>query len=322
MIPRLPKTRAARYLLQGRFDKMGKLIRCITSDGLVCAFGIESTDIVSAAERYHKTSAVVTAALGRMLTAASLMGDMLKGEKDTLTVKIDGGGPAGPIIAAADSNGNVRGYAVNPVVEIPLKENGKLDVGGAVGKNGTLYVIKDLGLKEPYNGFVPISTGEIAEDITGYFAVSEQIPTVCALGVLVNPDLTVNCAGGYIIQLLPAAAGDEAVISKLEENIRKMKPVTELLSEGKDIEEIIRTSLSGFEVEVLNEHTAEYKCNCSRARFKNALTALTADELEGIISDIGEAHTVCQFCGNEYIFTKNELQNILNNKRQKNQKNT
>lgn len=299
---------------------MGKLIRCITSDGLVCASAVDSTDIVAKAEKYHKTSAVVTAALGRLLTAASMMGDMLKGEKNTLTLKIDGDGPAGPIIAAADSSGNVKGYAVNPVVEIPLKPNGKLDVGGAVGTNGTLYVIKDLGLKEPYNGFVPVATGEIAEDITGYFAVSEQIPTVCALGVLVNPDLTVNCAGGYIIQLLPAANGDEAIISKLEENIRKMEPVTEMLSAGKDIEEIVRTALSGFDVEVLSESKAEYKCGCSRQRFYNALTALSVDELTGIIDEIGEADTVCQFCEKHYKFTKSELVNILESKSKKSKK--
>ena len=301
---------------------MGKLIRCITGDGLVVAYGIDSTDIVSAAEKYHKTSAVVTAALGRLLTAASMMGDMLKGEKDTLTVKIDGGGPAGAIVAVSDSKGFVRGYAVNPVVEIPLKENGKLDVGSAVGKNGTLYVIKDLGLKEPYNGFVPIATGEIAEDITEYFAISEQIPTVCALGVLVNPDLTVNCAGGYIIQLLPAATGDETVISKLEDNIRKMKPVTELLASGADIETIIRLALSGFEVEVLSESNVSYKCNCSRERFLGALSSLKEEELTEIIEEIGEANTVCQFCESEYKFTKSELKTILKNKREKNEKNT
>ncbi|MCQ2441222.1 MAG: Hsp33 family molecular chaperone HslO, partial [Clostridia bacterium] len=193
---------------------MGKLIRCITSDGLVMATALDSTDIVSKAEQIHKTSAVVTAALGRLLTATSMMGDMLKNTNDSITVKLDGDGPIGSVIAVSDAVGNVRGYAINPVVEIPLKENGKLDVSGAVGTNGTLYVMKDLGLKEPYNGFVPIATGEIAEDITAYFAISEQIPTVCALGVLVNPDLTVNKSGGYIIQLLPAANGDEEIISK------------------------------------------------------------------------------------------------------------
>ena len=165
------------------------------------ASALDSTDIVSKAEKIHNSSAVVTAALGRLLTATSLMGNMLKGAKNTITVKVAGDGPAGSLIAVADAEGNVRGYAVNSVVELPLKPNGKLDVSGAVGTNGTLYVIKDLGLKEPYNGFVPLSSGEIAEDITAYYAVSEQIPTVCALGVLVNPDLTVKKAGGYIIQL-------------------------------------------------------------------------------------------------------------------------
>ena len=243
---------------------MGKLIRCITSDGLVMATALDSTDIVAKAEQLHKTSAVMTAALGRLLTATSMMGNALKGENNTITVKIDGDGPAGALIAVADSKGDVRGYAVNPVVEIPVKENGKLDVCGAVGTQGTLYVIKDLGLKEPYNGFVPLSTGEIAEDIAAYYAVSEQIPTVCALGVLVNPDLTVRVAGGYIIQLLPAAHGYDEVITKLENNIKAMKSVTTLLEEGKSIEEIVKIALKGFEVEVLEEEQVAYKCNCSK----------------------------------------------------------
>ncbi len=290
---------------------MGKLIRCITSDGLVMATAIDSTDIVARAESLHKTSAVVTAALGRLLTATSLMGNALKGEDSTITVKIDGNGPSGAVIAVADSNGDVRGYAVNPVVEIPLKENGKLDVSGAVGRDGTLYVIKDLGMKEPYNGFVPIATGEIAEDIAAYYAVSEQIPTVCALGVLVNPDLTVRVAGGYIIQLLPAAYGYDEVIDKLENNIKVMKPITTLLDEGKDILEIVKIALTGFEVEVLSEQTAEYKCNCSRERFENALKSLNREELEEMADEMEKAETVCQFCGNVYSFTSDEIRSFL-----------
>lgn len=290
---------------------MGKLIRCITSDGLVMATALDSTDIVAEAERLHKTSAVVTAALGRLLTAASLMGNALKGENSTITVKIDGNGPSGAIIAVADSQGDVRGYAVNPVVEIPLKENGKLDVGGAVGKDGTLYVIKDLGMKEPYNGFVPIATGEIAEDIATYYAVSEQIPTVCALGVLVNPDLTVRVAGGYIIQLLPAAYGYDEVIDKLENNIKVMKPITTLLDEGKDILEIVKIALNGFEVEVLSEQTAAYKCNCSRERFESALKSLNREELEAMADEMEKAETVCQFCGSVYTFTSDEIRSFL-----------
>ncbi|MDO4607665.1 MAG: Hsp33 family molecular chaperone HslO [Clostridia bacterium] len=290
---------------------MGKLIRCITSDGLVMATALDSTDIVAEAERLHGTSAVVTAALGRLLTATSMMGNALKGKSNTITVKIDGDGPAGAILAVADSAGDVRGYAINPVVEIPLKENGKLDVSGAVGTNGTVYVIKDLGLKEPYNGFVPISSGEIAEDIAAYYAVSEQIPTVCALGVLVNPDLTVRVAGGYIIQLLPAAHGYDEVITKLENNIKAMPPITTLLDEGKDIDEIVRIALTGFEVEVLEQQTAAYKCNCSKERFECALKSLNADELKQMADEMDKAETVCQFCNSVYTFTSDELKTFI-----------
>ena len=290
---------------------MGKLIRCITSDGLVMATALDSTDIVAKAESLHKTSAVVTAALGRLLTATSLMGNALKGSESTITVKIDGNGPSGAVIAVADSNGDVRGYAVNPVVEIPLKANGKLDVSGAVGTDGTLYVIKDLGMKEPYNGFVPIATGEIAEDIAAYYAVSEQIPTVCALGVLVNPDLTVRVAGGYIIQLLPAAYGYDEVIDKLEDNIKVMKPITTLLDEGKDILEIVKIALDGFEVEVLEEQSVTYKCNCSRERFESALKSLNQEELESMANEMEKAETVCQFCGSVYTFTNDEIRAFI-----------
>lgn len=290
---------------------MGKLIRCITSDGLVMATALDSTDIVAEAERLHKSSAVVTAALGRLLTATSMMGNALKGKSNTITVKVEGDGPAGALIAVADSNGDVRGYAVNPVVEIPLKENGKLDVCGAVGTQGTLFVIKDLGLKEPYNGFVPLSTGEIAEDVAAYYAISEQIPTVCALGVLVNPDLTVRVAGGYIIQLLPAACGYEEVISKLENNIKVMKPITTLLDEGKTIEEIVKIALDGFEVEVLSEQEATYKCNCSRERFERALKSISAEELRAMADEMEKAETVCQFCGSVYTFTNDEIRSFL-----------
>ncbi len=290
---------------------MGKLIRCITSDGLVMVSALDSTDIVAKAESLHGTSAVVTAALGRLLTATAMMGNALKGEDNTITVKLDGNGPMGAITAVADSKGDVRGYAANPVVEIPLKPNGKLDVSGAVGNDGTLYVIKDLGLKEPYNGFVPIATGEIAEDIASYFAISEQIPTVCGLGVLVNPDLTVRVAGGYIIQLLPAAYGYDEVITKLENSIKVMPPITALLDEGKNIEEIVRIALSGFEVEVLSEQEVAYKCNCSRERFENALKSLNNDELKEMAEEMENVETVCQFCGSVYSFTSEEVKGFI-----------
>lgn len=288
---------------------MGKLIRCITSDGAVMATAVDSTDIAASAEQIHKTSAVVTAALGRLLTAASMMGNFLKGEKDSITVKIDGRGPAGAITAVADSDGNVRGYAANPIVEIPLKPNGKLDVSGAVGTDGSVFVMKDLGLKEPYNGFVPIVSGEIAEDITSYYAVSEQIPTVCALGVLVNPDLTVKKAGGFIIQLLPAA--DNETITKIEENLSKSAPVTEQLDSGKDILDILKGVLDGFETEVLEDKTAEYKCPCSRERTEKALISLGTDELEKMADELPEVEVKCSFCGACYKFSKEEIEKII-----------
>lgn len=284
---------------------MGKLIRCITSCGQVMATAVDTTDIVARAEEIHTTSAVVTAALGRLLTAGSMMGNMLKGKDDSITLKIAGGGPTGSLIVVADFNGDVRGYVQNPVVELPLNSNGKLDVGGAVGKDGFLYVLKDLGLKEPFSGTVPLVSGEIAEDITSYYALSEQIPTVCALGVLVNPDLTVKAAGGYIIQLLPAA--EDSTIDKLEDSISKMKAVTTLLSSGMTPEEIVRTALSGFDVEVLYEQDIEYKCNCNRDRVSKAIISLGREELVKMAEELPEVEVNCHFCDKVYKFDKKEI---------------
>ncbi len=293
---------------------MGKLIRCITSDGLVIAAGIDSTDICREAEQLHQSSAVVTAALGRLLTAASLMGNALKGDAQSITLRISGGGPIGTVTAVSDEKGNVRGCVTNPIVEIPLKPNGKLDVSGAVGVDGSLYVMKDLGMREPYNGFVPLVSGEIAEDITSYYAVSEQIPTVCALGVLINPDLSVKKAGGYIIQLLPAAVGYEEVISRLEKNIGEIKPITQLLDEGLDIEDIVKKALSGFEVEKLSETEASYRCTCSRERSHKLLSSLSRDELEKLYNEEEEVEISCHFCNSKYVFSKAELNEIIKNK--------
>ncbi len=291
---------------------MAKLIRCITSEGAIMVSAIDSTDIVAKAEEIHKTSAVITAALGRMLTAGAMMGNMLKGEKNSISIKIDGGGPSGAITVSADSVGNVRGYAVNPVVEIPLKPNGKLDVSGAVGVNGNLFITKDLGLKEPYNGFVPIVSGEIAEDITSYYATSEQIPTVCALGVLVNTDLTVKKAGGYILQLLPFT--EDAIIDRLEENLKTVRPVTELLENGWDIEDIVRDVLKGFEVEVIYEEHPEYKCKCSREKIEGILTGLSDEDLTEMAEDQKGTEVKCHFCGSNYVFTPEEIEKIKTGK--------
>ena len=243
---------------------MGKLYRAISADGSAFASVIDAKDIVSEIEKIHKTSAVVTAGLGRLSIGASLMGYMLKGKDDNITLRIDADGLTGQLIAVADSMGNVKSCVNNPVVEIPLNAQGKLDVGGAVGHNGTLSVVKDLGLKEPYVGVVPLVSGEIAEDIASYYATSEQIPTVCSLGVLVNPDLTVKSAGGFLVQLLPFA--DEKCIDIIEKNVTKIRPVSAMLSDGITPEEIANMLLDGLEPEPLDEANPVYKCDCKSGK--------------------------------------------------------
>ncbi len=286
---------------------MGKLVRCISVDGTLTAMAINSTDIVSEAERIHKTSAVVSAALGRLLTAASLMGSTLKGKEDSLTLKINGKGPAGTVMAVSDSSGNVRGYVQNSVVELPLNKKGKLDVSGAIGKDGYVTVIKDLGLKEPYIGQTPIVTGEIAEDITSYFAVSEQTPTVCALGVLVDRDLSIKAAGGLIIQLLPTAMED--TIEKVERSIEGLEPITTLIDRGMTPEEICRHALKEFELEVLDTAEPVYKCNCSKKRVEKALLSAGRDELLSMAED-KKTEVCCRFCDKKYVFTPSELKRL------------
>lgn len=283
---------------------MGKLFRTITSDGLVMATAVDTTDIVARAEQIHCTSAVATAALGRLLTAAAMMGNMLKGADNTITLRISGDGPLGSLIAVSDSNGDVRGYVTNPTTELPLNSKGKLDVGGAVGK-GSLYVLKDLGMKEPYNGLVPLVSGEIAEDITSYYATSEQIPTVCALGVLVNPDLTVKSAGGFIIQLLPAAGDDTAEL--VEKGLENLQSVTTMLSSGKSPLDMIKLALKEFEVETLYEQDIYYKCNCSEERVKTALVSLGQKELDDMASEMSEIEVKCHFCEKTYKFSPEEI---------------
>ena len=285
---------------------MGKLVRCLTTDGTVVALALDATDIVARAEQIHKTSAVVTAALGRLLTAASLMGFQLKGRDDTVTLRVDGGGPAGQIVAVSDSAGNVRGYAANPVVEIPLRPDGKLNVGGAVGKDGLLYVLRDTGGSEPYVGCTPLICGEIAEDVTSYYATSEQIPTVCALGVLVNPDLTVRAAGGFLLQLLPFCTED--VITRLERNVAALEPMTAMLDKGMTPEEILRKALAGFDFDVLDTREPAYRCTCSRERVLRAFAALSPEQLRSLPDEQGRTEAVCHFCDAVYRFTPAELE--------------
>lgn len=284
---------------------MGKIISAISADASVVCWAIDSTDIVYRAEQIHHTSATVTAALGRLLTAASLMGCNLKGENSSLTLRVKGDGPAGAVIAVSDSGGNVRGYAENSIVEIPLNTYGKLDVAGAVGKTGSLYVLKDLGAKEPYIGHTPIVSGEVAEDITNYYAQSEQIPTVCALGVLVNTDLTVISAGGFIVQLLPGAP-DES-IEMLEATIKELPPVTKLLADGATPEQIAFQVLAGFEPNIVGEFPVEYRCPCTRERVERALISIGREELDKLADEQPVTEVDCHFCNKKYRFNPSEI---------------
>lgn len=287
---------------------MGRIVRAISKDASVVCSAIDGQDIVARIEEIHKTSAVCTAALGRLTFGASLLGFGLKGKDDSITLRMSGGGPAGTLIAVSDSFGNVKSYIQNPVVEIPLNSVGKLDVRGAVGTEGTLSVIKDLGLKEPYSGQVPIVSGEIAEDITSYLATSEQVPSVCALGVLVNPDLTCAKAGGFLIQLLPFAP-DEA-IDIIEKNIQSMQSVTQMLSAGLTAEDIALRALEGLEPNVLDDFKVGYVCDCSRKRVEKALVSLGSDQLEELSKDeITEVK--CHFCDKVYNFTSEEVKALI-----------
>ena len=286
-------------------EQTHNMLRGISENGGVVFYGVDSTEIVREMERLHQTSAVTTAALGRLLTAASMMGIMLKGSKDSITLQIRGGGPAGRLMAVSDGTGNVKGYVENPVVELPLRADGHLNVGAAVGKDGTLDVIRDMGLREPYIGQVPLVSGEIAEDVTSYFAISEQVPTVCALGVLVNPDLTVKCAGGFILQLLPGAT--EAEIDRLEKNIQGMAGITALLDEGKTVEELLHMALDGFAPEILDSYHVTYRCDCSVERVERTLRSLGRTEVERLRDEDPVATVDCQFCGKAYQIDLNEL---------------
>ncbi len=289
---------------------MDEIVRMIAKDAPVKAMAITGRDLVERARQIHRTLPVVTAALGRSLMACSMMGDQLKGEGASVTLRLKGNGPMGSLTAVADTQGNVRGFVQNPAVLLPLKPNGKLDVGGAVGRSGTLTVIKDLEMKEPYVGMIPLVSGEIAEDVTAYFAVSEQIPSACALGVLVDTDQSVLRAGGYLIQLLPGAS--EEVVEKVEAGVAALGPVTAaLMEEGMDAEALLRRALSGFELETLERHKVEYKCYCSRSRVKNALVSMGPQELRALIEEQGRAELTCQFCDAVYHFEREELEELL-----------
>ena len=288
---------------------MNKLVRMISDDGTLYCLALDSTEMVREMQNTHNTSKVCSAALGRLITGASMMGALLKGEKDTLTLKISGGGPAAPVVAVANSKGQVKGYIGDSRVNLPLNNKGKLDVSGAVGKDGFLTVIKDLGLKEPYCAQTPIISGEIAEDITAYYATSEQTPTVCALGVLVDPQTeNVLLAGGFLIQLLPTAGED--TISLVEKSLDGIKPVTTMLAEGLTPEEICKTVLSEFPMQLLDTQTVEYKCDCSTERVTRALIGAGEDGLREMAED-EQTEVCCHFCNKKYIFSREKILKLL-----------
>ena len=280
------------------------LTKAVTKDGFLRIYTVVSTETARQAQRYHQLSPVASAALGRLLAAGSMMGAMLKTEGASLTLQMKGDGPLGSLVVVADENGNVKGYAANPMVDLPLKENGKLDVGRAVGR-GTLSVIKDLKMKEPYIGQIPIQTGEVGDDLAYYFAQSEQIPSVVSLGVLVDRDYTVKHAGGFIIQVMPDC--DEKTLTKLENSIQHLMPVTEMLQQGMDGAAIIRYVMLGFETEILEETEVGYHCDCSRDRMERALISLGKKELEDMIVQQGGAEIVCQFCNTAFQFQAEDL---------------
>ena len=292
---------------------MDKIIRCITSDGAVMASAIDASDIVFTAKKLHDLSRVSTAALGRLLCATSMMGNMLKQKDAFINRRILGDGEMGAVVAVGDSRGNVRGYVENPQVKTEYYNNGKINVAKAVGKSGMLSVMRDYGTGDPYIGQVELVSGEIAEDITNYFATSEQIPTVCALGVLVDKeDGEVLLAGGLLIQLLPGAFED--TIEKLEKNIAKLEPVTTMLAKGMSILDICKTALDGFELEVLDENPVNYVCGCSREKLERYFMTMSDDDIRSMADEKGEAEAVCQFCNKKYVFTKDDLEAIIKEK--------
>ena len=288
-----------------------RIVRAISGDGMVQAAAIYSRNLTERARQIHKTLPVATAALGRTLAGASMMGNALKGQGASLTLQIKGGGPLGTVLAVSDHEGNVRGYVTNPHVDIPLRKDGKLDVGTAVGHEGTLTVIKDLHMKEPYVGTIDLLGGEIAEDVAGYFVESEQIPTACALGVLVDRDQSVKAAGGYLIQLMPGAAED--TIAKVEGGIMAAGAVSAILEKNDDPEAMLRTVMSDFDLKILETCPVEYRCYCSRERVERALISLGRTELEQMLSEQGGCQLTCQFCDAVYEFTAEDIQRLLKN---------
>lgn len=286
------------------------IIRGINKDKTIRLFVANSTNLVEKARRIHNTSPTATAALGRALTGAAIMGITMKGEKDSLTFKIKGDGPIGDIVTVANSKGEVKGYVDNPYADIPSKPDGKLNVGGLVGKNGQLVVIRDLGLREPYIGMANLVSGEIAEDLVNYFYVSEQQPSAINLGVLVDKDISVKAAGGYMLQLLPDVSEED--IDRIEEILSKAKPISTLIDEGLTPEEVMEELFGEFEMEILEKKFISFECNCKREKIESMLQSLGKEEIEDMIKKDGKAEVICHFCNSKYLFTEEDLHKLIN----------
>lgn len=286
-----------------------QLIRAISKDGHIKATAVSTRALTERARQIHKALPVATAALGRTLAAVSMMGNALKEDGASVTLQIKGGGPLGTLLAVSDNQGNVRGTVDNPVVDLPLRPDGKLDVGAAVGHEGTLTVIRDLNMKEPYVGSVSLLGGEIAEDLAAYFVESEQIPTACGLGVLVDRDQSVLAAGGYLIQLLPGATEDTIV--KVEGGIMAVGNVSAILDKDDDPEHLLRTVMSDFDLKILETSPVEYRCYCSRQRVERALISLGKAELQQLLDEQGHCSMTCQFCDAVYEFSSEELKALI-----------
>ena len=286
-----------------------QLVRAISKDGFVKAVAVSTRDLTERARQIHHTLPVATAALGRTLAAASMLGNALKGDGASVTLQIKGDGPLGTILAVSDNEGNVRGKVDDPAVDLPLRPDGKLDVGAAVGHEGMLTVIRDLNMKDPYVGSVSLLGGEIAEDLAAYFVESEQIPTACGLGVLVDRDRSVLTAGGYLIQLLPGAG--EEIVSRVERGIMAAGSVTALLKADSDPESLLRRVMPDFELEILEKSPVEYRCYCSRERMEKALISLGPEEMRSLIDEQGSAEMTCRFCDSVQKFTREDLEGLL-----------
>lgn len=285
------------------------IIRGIDKKGTLRLFVASSTNIVEKAREIHNTSPTATAALGRALTAAAMMGVSMKSDKDSLTFKIKGDGPIGNIVTVANNKGEVKAYVDYPYVDMPSRPDGKLDVGGVVGRKGKLTVIKDLGLKEPYIGISDLVSGEIAEDLVKYFYISEQQPSAISLGVLVDKDISVKAAGGYMLQLLPNV--EDKDIDRIEEILKGAKPISTLINEGLTPEEVMEELFGEFEMKVLDKIHIEYKCNCKREKIEKVLISLGKEEIKDMIEEDGKAEVVCHFCNEKYRFSKDDLENLI-----------